>query len=1342
MNTVHVAPVDASPVAEASPKGQEASRAGQEPGDSEVSEQERASWYQWVFYSWVRPMLHRGSERMRERMPFRLEDMLKLPSFEDPEVVTQWLDAAWQAELAARPQHPSLANVLWRTFRGRIIIGGIFRFISDASAFGSPFLLKYFTLWLEGPMEDVWVGYVYAVALALVNVLMSVTLAAGSHFTLSAFSQMQHALTVMIFDSTLRYKHSHGRTGNLLSTYNSDTMKLLELAMFIHGVWVSPMLVIGALVAIYFFIGWAGLIGVGLMVATTPLQGVIMAEIFKFRRLQMKRMDERVTTINEALQGIRICKFMNWELSFVARIGDTREREVAVLRKMYTFRVIQQVIFNSMPQVLNFSLFAIAYGLDHGSIKASNVFPALSMLNVIRIPMMFIPMSIGKLLETKVSMERIQKVLMYNERRNYVTVEPAVEGAAAIEVHDATVTGDADAVILDSVGVIIPRGKLTIIVGPTASGKSSLIGAMVGEADTKPGAHVIHRGTMAYVPQDAWIQNATVRNNILFAAPFDEEYYIDTLLACQLMMDLKQLKASDATSIGERGINLSGGQKQRVALARAVYSRRDIVIMDDPLSAVDPHVCKAIFDDCIAGIMAGRTRVLVTHQVQFLPSADHIIVMDHCRIVFQGTYAEYVRSDAARIDTDAQAAAPAQDEDAHGKVALTEREVPPPSEDALASTEEAQFGDIAWATYKWYIELGTWGRFVLTILASVAWTASTVLFNLFLAWWASKKPVGGRVLSDDEFIMWFGILCGICIILIFFRQFFYSQFALRVATAVHNALVVNILRAPMYFFDTTPIGRITNRFTKDIEVIDFKISESSLMAINLGFNVLSMVVLVCVAQPYLTIMFPFLCVIFYHLYKFYTQTVRGIKRLDGIYRSPMMDLMGEITGGLASIRVYNMAQTMSREHLRRVQTGVRPAYGIRMAQRWLGVRTELLGSIIVLATTIFSVATITNDTSSWNIRTNPAEVALALTYALACTNAITFLTRTAGDLESDMSATERVKEYTDSIPQERDVTYGNGPDQPHAPAAGWPAQPAVTFDDLSLRYREKTPLVLRHVSFHVEAGHRVGVVGRTGSGKSTLMLALFRMVEPASGRILIDNRDTQTLTLSDLREAITIIPQDPVLFSGTIRTNLDPFTRRKDEELWDVIERVGLGDRLRFGATGDAERAGKSDAPVGLDVEVADKGANFSVGQRQLICLARALLKKTKILLMDEATASVDFDTDALIQTTVRSAFKHATVLTIAHRLATVIDSDRILVMNDGLVKEYAAPSKLLDDTGTQFHDMVRQLGAEQFEQLKAVAEGRVSFTDKLRDLVLMEKSADSTEPIASTSPKQKKPAA
>jgi len=1306
-------------------------------------------------------MLTRGAERMKSRTALTFSDLYKMPKFEDPAEDTRQLREAWEAEVEANPQNPSIERALRKVFAGRVMIGGAFRFISDGAAFAAPFLLRQFLRWIAEEDKEEWVGYVYAAAIGLCNMLMSVTLAAASHHTLSGFAQMQHALTVMVFDAALKYPANHGKSGNLIAAHASDTAKLLELAMFIHGLWVSPILVVGALIAIWFFIGWAGLIGVGLMVLTTPLQGIIMRQVYSLRGEQVKKMDRRVNFINEALQGIRICKFMNWEGSFNSRVQDARLDEVDVLRRMYTYRIMFAVIMNSLPQIITFALFTIAFGFDDGAITPDNVFPALAMINVIRIPMMFIPMSIGKLFETKISLGRIQAVLLNADRKEFVKHADNASDDAAVRLQDVTVLGDAEKVkkeakeggpppnsfasdgasevsdvparprILEDVSLSIPKGKLTIVIGPTASGKSTLVSAIVGEADVTEGSRVVHNGPMAFVPQDAWIQNATVRENITFGQTFDEEWYIDTVIASQLMDDLKQLSASDFTAIGERGINLSGGQKQRVALARAVYSKRDIVVMDDPLSAVDPHVCRALFEGCINGdVMKGRTRVLVTHQVQFLPQADFIVVMDKCRVAFTGTYEEYQKSDVVGVVEEATGAEGEEDthEGATGEAAAAaalsvERKLPEPSKDAIESTEEAAIGDVQWDTYSWYTRLGRYSMFTLTVIFSLLWTASNVTFNLMLAWWSADAEVGGRQLSNNEYIMWFGIMCAICLLMVFCRQYAYSRFALNVARNVHGSLMENMMKAPMAFFDTTPIGRIMNRFTRDIEIIDMKIAESSLMVINLIFNVLSTIVMVCVAAPYLTAIFPVLMFAFYHLYKYYTQTVRGVKRLEGIGRSPMMALMGEVIGGLSVIRAYGMADSLRAEHLRRVRNAMRPPYVTRLAQRWLATRTEFLGSFVVISTSIFAVATVTNDTSSWNVSTEPSVVALALTFALSTTNAITFLTRMLGEIESDMSSTERVKEYASCIPKEADVVYGTGPDAVVQPASDWPNPATVEFRDVSLRYREDKPLVLKNVSFKVEAGQRVGVVGRTGSGKSTVMLALFRMVEVCGGSIFLGGVSTRDVTLSDLREAITIIPQDPVLFRGTVRSNLDPFGRFTDDQLMAVIDKVGLGDRIRYGASGDEQRGEKSGA--GLATTVLDKGSNFSVGQRQLICLGRALLKRTRILLMDEATASVDFETDAFIQRTVREEFAGATVLTIAHRLATVIDSDRILVLDGGLVKEYEAPSALLENAGSQFYDMVKQLGDEQFEELKAIADGRVSFAEKLVHLVEVEREKE-----------------
>lgn len=608
----------------------------------------------------------------------------------------------------------------------------------------------------------------------------------------------------------------------------------------------------------------------------------------------------------------------------------------------------------------------------------------------------------------------------------------------------------------------------------------------------------------------------------------------------------------------------------------------------------------------------------------------------------------------------------------------------------LVAKEEMFFGDISWAVYFWYMRIGSYAWVAATIFAFTIWRVTSVFVDLWLAIWSDKQDAFGRSYTDEEYMTGFGILVIMSIVLLLFRSLMYRGFMLEVARNSHDALVQRVIRAPTWFFDTTPMGRIVNRFSKDIDCLDSKLPESIQMVLNLFFTILGTLFLVAFAAPYILVIFPVLVVIFYNLYTYYSRTMRGVKRVEGIERSPMMAIMGETLGGLATIRAYGLQDYFSKNHDLRSAAAARPPYCQRACQRWLSARTEMIGSTILFGVGYLSAMSKALGDSAWNVEVNPAVAALSLTYSMATTNAITFMTRMLADMESDMSSTERIHEYTHDVPVERDVTYGTGAgQQPPLPAA-WPSRGAITFKNVDLRYREGLPLVLKDVSFTIAPGSKIGVVGRTGSGKSTIMLTLFRMVEPCSGAIIIDDRDIGTVALNDLRRGVTIIPQEPTMFSGTIRSNLDPFGEATDEELWAIVDKVGMRQRLEQG---------------GLNEEVAERASNFSVGQRQLLCLARALLKRSNILLLDEASASLDAESDTTIQRVLREEFAKCTVITIAHRLATIIDSDRVIVMRDGTVVEHDSPAALMNTPDSLFRDMVSQLGEEQFDQLKAVAE-------------------------------------
>lgn len=1307
-------------------------------------------------YSWITPLFSRGWDAYYDGRTLEDKDLFHLPQDEAAEEQYEIFKQNWSEEIirvreartaAASPEEaaliqPKLFRVLMKCNSTNMIVSGVLRVIADGCGIASPFLLREVVLWLGytvfAPSKvNSYDGFIWAVALGLNCMVMSIANNACMFHVQKAFCNMRTVTALAVYDKSLKLDAQHGLTGLISQMHASDAYKFIEMSIFFHQIWIAPFIIIAALIALYYFIGWAGVLALGVIMFSVPFQGFIAKSMMTIRAECSKRADKRINAINEIMQGIRIVKFMGWEDQFEQRVEEARQGEVALFGRLFAVRSVMVVMITFLPSVVSYFVFAVAYkGFDF-NINPQSVFPALSMLNVLRMPLAMLPMGIGKLVDLQVGISRITDFLQREDVEPQITSTNNVEDPAAIEMKNVTVQyrveegaaiPNASQVVLknyrvetlmENINLVVPRGKLTLIVGATGCGKSTLINTMIGENLLTPESEVIVNGKTAFLTQEAWIMNATVRDNILMGEPYDEERYLNVLNDCQLIADLQQLAASDMTEIGERGVNISGGQKQRLAFARAAYSSRDIVLMDDPLSAVDSHVCVALFEDCIMSNLQGRTRVLVTHQVQFLPLADNIIVLDRCQVVFSGSYEDLQKSTVDVVNILAEASPQTASEkkrdqpppetpaetpaegnsgtqhDEHKRIRATE--IPPPDKEELQrlmTIEKQVQGNISGGVISWYFYIQHPVLVFLAFFFFVLWRAVSVTSDMMVSWWSSRTDVAGYSLTQDEYLKWYGIFLAITGACLFLRQIPFVMSMVKAAKVSNAQMVHRLLHAPTSFFDTTPTGRVISRFSKDMETMDLTIPESLNFFYNLVLVILGAVAIMCYSAPYLVIVIVVMAIVFVFLFKFYTTTNTAQKRLEATNRSPMSSVLNETLGGLPTIRAYGMSVAFALKHLQRVTLSNRSVYSWRNSQRWLSIRVDAISSAIVMATALLTCGLIVGYDRAQQLEILPV-MSLAVTYAVSIGGAFGYLTTMTADLESAMSSVERVKEYCDELPQEADFEYNE--DHP-APEESWPSSGAVAFKNVSLRYRDGLPLVLKSVTVDITAGHKVGIVGRTGSGKSTIMLALFRMIELAEGAIEIDGVNIAHLKMHDLRSKITIIPQDPLLFQGSIRSNLDPFFLSSDEEVWKVLDKVNMRERV--------ERDG-----VGLDCPVAERGANFSVGQRQLLCLARALLKGCKVLLLDEATASVDFDADAMIQRTIRTEFKDCTVLTIAHRLATVIDSDRVLLLDHGEVKEFDHPGNLVQQDNSKFRAMIQRLGEEQYEDLKRIAIAKLNGT-------------------------------
>ncbi|GAA5955029.1 hypothetical protein JCM3765_003165 [Sporobolomyces pararoseus] len=849
---------------------------------------------------------------------------------------------------------------------------------------------------------------------------------------------------------------------------------------------------------------------------------------------------------------------------------------------------------------------------------------------------------------------------------------------------------------LRGINLKIPKGQLCAIVGAVGSGKSSLLQALVGEMKRTKG-ELAFGGSIAYAAQQAWMQSCSLKDNILFGRPYDEARYKQVIQDACLEADIDMLPYGDQTDIGEKGVTLSGGQKQRVNIARTLYYDADIVLLDDPLSAVDAHVGKHLFDQAICGALANKTRLLVTHALHFLPRCDYIICLENGKITQEGTYADLIANKEGAFaglmeEFGGDLEEKKEEEEEKEEEAIDEMGEKPGKKKeekvvakALMQEEERATGSVDRGVYAKIFKLSQgWLTFSLLIVSVILQQAAQVVGSYILVWW--QEDQFNRSSSFYEGMYAFlGVMQAV---FSFIMGLATSWIGYNVSRAIHYAAIQGVLRAPMSFFDTTPLGRITNRFSKDVDTIDNVLSDSFRMFMSTLGSVVGSIVLIAIVQPYFLIVVAAILCLYAFAASFYRASARELKRLDNILRSSLYAHFSESLNGLPTVRAYGELPKFIGQNRKFLDLENRAYYLTIVNQRYLGLRLDFFGSCLTFAVAMFSVGTAKN--------VSPSQTGLVLSYILTVSQAFSWMVRQGAEVENDMNSVERLLHYGNNLEEEAPAVI-----EDNRPAESWPAAGAIEFDNVFMSYRPDLPPVLKGLSLSVGAGERIGVVGRTGAGKSSIMMTLFRIVEVTSGRITIDGVDISKIGLSDLRSRLSIIPQDAVLFNGTLRSNLDPFEEHDDATLHDALKRSWLieqdsvrpGDEVPVEEKADSGASTPSKPRFTLDLQIEDEGSNLSVGERSLVSLARALVKNSKIIILDEATASVDFATDSRIQQTIRTEFKDKTLLIIAHRLRTVIDADKILVMDQGRVAEFDTPLNLFRQKDGIFHSMCQRSG-------------------------------------------------
>lgn len=1152
----------------------------------------------------------------------------------------------------------------------------------------------------------------------------------------------------------------------IMTLMTTDVDRVSEFSWHIFTLVDSPIEIIVGTIFLYTLLGSSAFVGLAVTCLFLPLNHFAGKIVVGAQDNLMKARDERVALMNEILGAIRMLKFMAWERNFEKRVLGVREKELKFQRLNYIIEVLWNGIWNASPMIVTLVAFFHFAVIKNQVLTPSVAFTSVAVFSEMKFALNALPETLINMLQSFVSLRRIEKYLHAAE---VSPVPPLGGNSSPIAFHGATVawpqdrgrSGTATASTVSSVSstpktkfmlmdlnIVFPKGELSLVCGKLGSGKTLLLLALLGEADfltgqvlcpqTPPDAIASFTGVVpspdewvidgvcAYVPQSAWLRNASIKENILFNLPYVEERYQRTLEVCALVNDLKILEDGDESEIGERGVNLSGGQKARVSLARAIYSRASNLFLDDVLSAVDAHTAHHLYFECLKGdLMRGRTVILVSHHVQLCaPGASYIVALENGRVLYKGDRQGFQSSgvmdklaqsgssdslvkdeaevladqtieekllqtemDDTKLDSSSTTKVQSEDGSSSAETPVGAEPSPKKGPRKLVEEETRAVGRIDRAVWETYVKAcGGHPYWLLFAVSFVFAAASPVAENGWLSYWSGASQ-GDRVPRDPMFYI--GVYAAITVVglvITTVRWYILYMGSIHASTVLYKKLLETVLFANIRFHDTVSRGRLLNRFGKDFEGIDSNLSDNfGRSAVN-GLSVITtFITLSIVGGPQFFLIILVISALYWNISKIYGQTSRDMRRLDSVTRSPLYSIYGETISGVTIIRAFGASSKFLRDMLKCVDTNTNPYYWMWGVNRWLSIRFNLLSAVIVGLTAFVSILSPTIDA---------ALAGFILAFASTVTNDILFMVRRFVSLEQSMVALERVKEYSDLEVEPPEFV------EPRPPAS-WPSDGEIECEDLVIRYAPELPDVLHNLNFSVKPGEKVGILGRTGSGKSTLALSFFRFVEATEGRIVIDGVDISKIGLTDLRSKLTIIPQDPTILSGTLRSTLDVFDEYQDAEIYEALRRVHL---IPSGDDESIDDSVNINVFRDLDSPVSEGGENFSTGEKQLLCMARAILKRSKVLVMDEATASVDYATDELISQTIRHEFAESTILTIAHRLRTVIDYNRVMLLEEGRIVEFDSPTVLLSDPSSKFYSLCKATGRNEFAVLKRMA--------------------------------------
>uniref|UniRef100_A0AC35TVU9 ABC transmembrane type-1 domain-containing protein n=1 Tax=Rhabditophanes sp. KR3021 TaxID=114890 RepID=A0AC35TVU9_9BILA len=1304
-----------------------------EKSDSDyLNNVDKANWLSFSTFSWILPYLIKIKSKKVET-----NSTFSVPLFDTTNVNVQLLERIWKNELKNKPENPSFMRCVMRMFRRRLIISCfIFAFCLIFGFIGPTCFVRSIIHFAEEPPKlpdssiDYRMGYFFVGALFIVEFMRVISYGATWAVSYRSGLRIRGAILGLLYKSLLGVRSLKGKTASeIVNIYANDGQRIFDAVTFAPLVMIGPLVLVGGIIYLWYKIGWLCILGMIVFLACDLLQAFLGITMVRSRASAIKTTEERMSLMGEIIRCIRVIKMNAWEDLFIEKVEVLRTEEQKWLKKAGYAQSLA-IAFGSIVPVLAMIITVLGVVMNGKDLSASDAFSMITVYFVMLFGIRMIPYGARYLSEAIVSMRRIQRILMFPKAEAFdqlqrnpeiavvmknasfeydkVDVEPPPtkrgEEKTSEETVELTTKDEGNSFTLAGLTLNIQKQELIGVCGPVGCGKSSLLTAILGHMQELSGDTRIN-GTCVHVGQETCLQATSVRKNILFGSFVNQTLYKKALEASELVQDLERFPAKDLTEVGERGTTLSGGQQIRVCLARALFANKDVYLLDDIFSALDRKVCEKIFNNAVLGMLKSKTVVLVSSNPEYLAQCDKVVYMDSGRIVDiashddlvakNDSYKNFFSTLTARKDFVDQVTSDLVDVEKEEETTMPALPIIPTENNKIMSEEEdyGLDGISAKVYHEYIIAAGGYVLFALLVSIFIINVAATIFSTLWLTKWmkSSHDQFGFdsnnntikkyASLSENPDTTYYATIYFVSLILLFasalIKAMAFVKISLKASTNLHNRMLSSILHGVVRFFDQTPVGRILNRFSKDVDEVDVKLPFSSEALLQNMITCIGFLATIAWVFPlFILVVIPFM-VLFAIFFRVFQAGIRSLKRTENLSRSPLFEHITASMEGIYTINAFHQKENFINKFNKKMDENSGAMFMFQAATRWQAVWLDLLVvsiTAIVAAFIIFLTGTV-----------NPAEAGMALAFAIQMSGIFQFAVRSQTELEAKLTSVERISYYYTNVDQETRENPRSVP--PHWPTAG-----AIKFEKLRMRYRVNMNLALDDVSLEIDSKDRVGVVGRTGAGKSSVCNALLQLYPLQNGRILIDNVDISDIDLKRLRNAITIIPQEPVLFNGSVRFNIDPKKEHNDQEVWDALEKANMKKTI-------------NSLTEKLDHKIEENGSNFSSGERQLLCLARSVLKQTKIIILDEPSASLDESTDALVSQCVNKNFNDCTLLLIAHRLGkyifliyltnftfilgSVLKMDKILSMGDGKILEYDYTQKLVQDKESHFRAML-----------------------------------------------------